>query len=132
MEHYKISNLLNVSAVSKCVTGRWIEVNYLWRGQYSVNKNVRFKSSILRWDLCDYSDVYVVVKWTVDLFAAAANSNDKVEKNVALRNNVSFNKCISKNNSALIDNVENLDIVIPMYNLLEYGQNYFITSGSLR
>ena len=132
MEHYKISKLLNVSAVSKCVTGRWIEVNYLWRGQYSVNKNVRFKSSILRWDLGDNGDVCVIVKWTVDLFAAAANSNDKVEKNVALRNNASFNKCISKNNSTLIDNVENLDIVIPMYNLLEYGQNYFITSGSLR
>ena len=46
-------------------------------GQYSVNKNIRFKTSVLRSNLCDYSDVYIVVKGTIDLLAAAANENDK-------------------------------------------------------
>ena len=56
MELYKISKLLNNSTVSEFVTKRWIEVNDLSGGQYSVNKNVRFKTSMLRSNLCDYND----------------------------------------------------------------------------
>ena len=62
MERYKISKLLNDSTVSKFVTKKWVEVNDLSSGQYSVNKNIRFKTSMLRSDLCDYSDAYIVVK----------------------------------------------------------------------
>ena len=57
MEHYKIFTLLNDSTASKSVTKKWIEVYDLSSGQYSVNKNIRFKTSMLRSDLCDYSDV---------------------------------------------------------------------------
>ena len=60
MEHYKISKLLKDSTVSKFVTKNWIQVNDLSSGQYSVNKNLSFKTSILRLDLCDYL-VYVVM-----------------------------------------------------------------------
>ena len=56
MEHYEISELLNNSTVSKFVTKKWLEVNYLSSGQYSINKNIRFKTSMLRSYLCDYSD----------------------------------------------------------------------------
>ena len=56
MEHYKISKLLNNSTVPKFVTKKWIEVNDISSGQYSVNKNVRFQTKMLRSDLCDYSD----------------------------------------------------------------------------
>ena len=52
---------------------KWIEVNYLSSGQYSVNKNIRFKTSMLRSHLCDYSDAYIVVKGTIDLFDAPEN-----------------------------------------------------------
>ena len=62
MEHYKISKLLNDSTVSKFVTKKWVEVNDLSSGQYSVNKNIGFKTSMLISDLCDYSDAYIVVK----------------------------------------------------------------------
>ena len=79
MEHYKTSKLLNDSSVSKFVTKKWIELNDLSSGQYSVNRNM----SMLRSDLCDYSDAYIVVKGTIDLLAAAANENDKAEKNGA-------------------------------------------------
>ena len=85
---------------------------------------------MLRSYLRDYSDAYIVVKGTTDLLAAAANENDKVENDVE-KNNAPFRSCISKINSTLIDNAEDLDIVIPMYNLLEYNQNYSMTSGSL-
>ena len=83
MEHHKISRLLNDLIVSKFVTRKYIKINLL-NGQYSVNKNVRFKTPILRSDLCDYSDVYIVDKLTIDLsVAAAANQNDKAQKDVA-------------------------------------------------
>ena len=83
MEHHKISRLLNDLIVSKFLTRKYIKINLL-NGQYSVNKNVRFKTPILRSDLCDYSDVYIVDKLTIDLsIAAAANQNDKAQKDVA-------------------------------------------------
>ena len=65
------------------------------------------------------------------LLPAAANENDKAEKNVAFKNNAPFRSCISKINSTLIDSAEDLDIVMLMYNLLEYSQNYSMALGSL-
>ena len=81
-----------------------------------------------RSDLCDYSDAYIVVKGTIDLLAAAANENDKTQKNVAFKNNAPFRSCISKIKSTLIDNAKYLHIAMSMYNLLEYSQNYSTTS----
>ena len=135
-EHYKISKLLINSTVSKFSTKHWVEVNDLSSGQYSVNKNIRFKTSLLRWHLCGYSDAYILVKGAIDLLAAAASENDKTEKDVAFQSNAPFRSCISKSciskiNSTLTDNAEDLDIVMPMYNLLEYSQNYSMASGSL-
>ena len=77
MEHYKISNLLNVSTVSKFVTRKWIEVNDLSSGQYSVNKNIMFKTSMLRSDLCDYRDAYIIVKGTITV-----EGNDDSKKEI--------------------------------------------------
>ena len=71
------------------------------------------------------------MKGTIDLLAAAANENNKAGENVAFKNNAPFRSCISKINSKLIDNAEDLDIVMSIYNLLEYSQNYSMTSGSL-
>ena len=85
---------------------------------------------MLRSNLCDYSDVYIVVKGTVDLLASATNENDQAEIEVAFKNNALFRSRISKIKNTLIDN-EDLDIVIPMYNLPEYSHNYSMTSGSL-
>ena len=99
MEHYKIFKLLNHWNVSKFVTRKLIEVNDLSSGQYSVNKNIRFKTSILRSDLCDYSDAHIVVKGTIYLWwAAPANENDKADKNVAFKNNSPFISYILKIN----------------------------------
>ena len=67
MEHYKISKLLNDSTISKFVTKKWIELNDLSSGQYSANENIRFKTSMLRSNLCDYSDAYIIVKETITI-----------------------------------------------------------------
>ena len=107
------------------------KVNDLSSGQYSVNKNIRFKTSMLRSDLLDNSDTYVVVKETIDLLADDANENDKAQKNVAFKNNAPVRSYISKNNSTLIDNEEDVDIVMPIYNLLEYIQRFYMISGNL-
>ena len=80
MEHYKISKLLKVSTVSKFVAKKWIEINDLSSGQYSVNKNLRFKISVLRSNLRDYSDAYILGKGTIDLLAAAANENHEAQE----------------------------------------------------
>ena len=84
---------------------------------------------MLRSDLCDYSDVYIVVKGIIDLVAAAAaNEIYKAGKNVAFKNSAPFRSYILKINSTLIDNAKDLDIVMLIYNLLEYSQNYSMTS----
>ena len=124
MEHYKISKLLNDSTVSKFVTKKWVEVNDLSSGQYSINKNIRFKTSILRSDLCDYSDAYIIIKGRTNVKATA--NRDIEEKDIAFKNNAPFRSCITKISITLIDNAEDFDIVIPMYNLLEFSQNYSI------
>ena len=85
MEHRKISKLLKDSTVSRFVTR-----NDLLNGQYSANKNIRFKAPMVRTDLGGYSDLYIVVKGTIDLLADAANENDKEQKDVTFKNNALF------------------------------------------
>ena len=84
---------------------------------------------MLRLDLCDYSGAYIVVKWDITL--EGDNSANKTNKNLAFKDNAPFINCISKINGVRIDNAEDLDVVMPMYNLLEYSKNYRKTTGSL-
>ena len=84
--------------------------------------------SVLRSDLCDFSDAYIVVKENITL--EGNNNANKLNKNLAFKNNAPFINCISKIIDVKIDNVEDLDAVMPMYNLLEYSKNYRKTAGS--
>ena len=86
---------------------------------------------MLRSDLCDYSDAYIVVKGGI-VFTKANGRRviDIRNRFLAFKNNAPFTNCISKINNVLIDNAEDLDIVMPMYNLLEYSKNYSKTTGS--
>ena len=86
---------------------------------------------MLRSDWCDYSNAYIAAKGIIDLLAAAANENDTAEKDVVFKINVPFRSCISKIDSTLIDNAEDLNIAMLMYKLLEYSQHYSMISGSL-
>ena len=83
---------------------------------------------MLRSDLCDYSNAYIILKGRTDIRVTA--TTDIGQRDITFKNNVLFRSCITKINSTLIDNAEGLDFVIPMYNLLEYSQNYSMTSGS--
>ena len=65
MQQHKLSKFLKDSTVPKFATRKWIEVNNSLGSQYSVNKNISFKTPMLRSDLCDYSDTYIVVKRTI-------------------------------------------------------------------
>ena len=76
---------------------------------------------MLRSDLCDYSDAYIIVKGTITV---TQPDNAKRNKAVAFKNNAPFINCISKINGVKIDNAEDLDVVMPTYNLLEYSKNY--------
>ena len=109
---------------------KWIEVNDLSSGQYSVNKYIRFKTSMLRSDLSDYSDAYIVVKG-ITTVEGDNNSKKKRNKKLTFKNNIRFISCISKVNNTFIDNAKDLDIVMLMYNLFENSGNYSMTSGSL-
>ena len=115
--------------MSKFVTGKSVKPNDLSIGEYSVVKNTRFKTPMVRSNLCDS---YIAVKGTVDLLAAVENNKNKAEKEVQFKNNAPFRSCIPKTKNTLIDNAEDLDIVMSMYNLLEQNHNYSMKSGSLQ
>ena len=88
---------------------------------------------MLKSSLCDYSDAYILVKGTitVNITAAADNDANDTNKNLIFKNCAPFTHCVSEINNTQVDNAKYLDIVMPMYNLIEYSGNYSKTSGSL-
>ena len=123
MEYQKIANLLNGESnkPSKFRTRNLVEINDEARGTYSPNKQIKFKTSMLRSSLCDYSDAYILVKGNISVnntTAEGAAANNTIKK-VIFKNCASFTNCISKINNIQIDNAKFIDIVMPMYNLIE-------------
>ena len=114
--------------LQRFVTKKWIEVYDQLEKNYNVNKEIRIKAPMLRSDFCDLSDAYIVVK---GIIAVTNPDNAKRNKAVAFKNNAPVINCFSKINGVQIDNEEDLDVVIPMYNLLEYRKNYRKTARSL-
>ena len=137
MEYQKIANLLdNVSNQSSNFrTKNWVEINDESRGMYTTGSDIKFKTAMLRSSLCDYADAYILVKGTITITGAgddaAARRADERNKGVIFKNCAPFTKCISRINNTDIDNAQDIDIVMPMYNLIEYSDNYSKTSGSL-
>ena len=138
MEYKKIANLLDNSLSnqpSKFRTKNWVEINNESKESYSTNSDIRFKTTMLRSNLCDYADAYILVKGTITITgvgdAAAARQADERDKGVIFKNCAPFTKCISRINVTDIDNAQDIDIVMPMHNLIEYSGNYSKTSGSL-
>ena len=88
---------------------------------------------MLRSDLCDYADAYILVNGTITVTAAAGANNirDKKNRKLILKNNAPFVSCITRINGELIEDADDSDIVMPMYSLLEYNKNYRKTIGSL-
>ena len=138
MEYQKIANLLDdnkSNQPSKFRTKTWVEINDESRGTYNVNSQIKFKTTILKSSLCDYSDAYILVKGTITIAGAednaAARQADERDKGAIFKNCAPFTSCISEINNTQVDDAKDIDIVMPMYNLIEYSDNYAKTSGSL-
>ena len=136
MEYQKISILLESTSdnLSKFRTRNWVEINDESRGNYA-NSDIRFKTTMLRSNLYDYADSYILVKGTITVTRAgddaAVRRADERNKRVTFKNCAPFTKCISRISNTDIDNAHDIDIVMPIYNLIEYSDNYSKTSGSL-
>ena len=137
MEYRKIANLIDDESNQpyKFRTKIWVEINDESRGTYNVNSQIKFKTTMLKSSLCDYSNAYILVKGKITITGAgdddAAGQADERDKGVAFKNCNPFINCISEINNAQIDNAKDIDIVMPMYKLIEYSDNYAKTSGSL-
>ena len=122
MEFQKIVNLLDTTSddkdLPKFVPKKWIEVYDQSEKKCSANKEIKIKKPMLWSDLCDFSDAYIVKKGIIAVI------DPKRNKVVAFKNNAPFINCISKISGVQIDNAEDLDVVMPMYNFLEYSKNY--------
>ena len=136
MEYQKIANLIDDDASnqpSKFRTRNLVEINDESRGAYNVNSQIKFKTAMLKSNLCDYSDAYILVKGTISVNNTAAQgaAANNTNKKVIFKNCAPFTNCISEINNTHIDNAKDIDIVMPMYNLIEYSDNYAKTTGSL-
>ena len=138
MAYQKIANLLDDNKSNqpfKSKTKNWVEINDESRGTYNVNSQIKFKTIMLKSSLCDYSDAYIFVKGAITIAGtgdnAAARQADERDKGVIFKNCAPFTNCISEINNTQVDNAKDINIVLPMYNLIEYSDNYAKTSGSL-
>ena len=133
LETQKIVNLLNDSEnkSSKFATRKWDIINDQNIGQYGRgnedenDSTIKFETKIIKPNLCDYSDAYILVRGDIKIADIAADTN------VAFKNYAPFTTCATHVNDEHVETAENFDIVMPMYNLIEYSHNYSDSSGSL-
>ena len=114
------------SKPSKFRTRNSVETNDDIRGAYSPNKQIRYKTAMLRSSLCDYSDAYILVKENISVInnaSAGAAANNR-NKKVIFKDCAPFTNCISNINNTQIDSAEYIDILMPMYDVIEYSDNY--------
>ena len=131
METQKIVNLLNdtENESSKFATRKWYIINDQNNGQYGRgnenNSIIKFDTKVIKPNLCDYSDAYILMTGDIKVKGVAANTN------FAFKNCAPFTRCVTHINDKHAETAENLDIIMPMYNLIEYSDNYADSSGSL-
>ena len=135
MENQKIINLLDkIGTDSKhFATKKWYIINDENGTNYGVNKDtgennpdtIKYDTRVLKPNLCDYAEAYILVNGTIRA------TNDVNATRLALKNCAPFTKCNLEINDEHVDTAENLDIVMPMYNLIEYSDNYQDSSATL-
>ena len=117
MEYQKILILLNEAKDSRFVTRKWNIVNDQSNENYGVENEIICNKEVLKSSLCDYHDTYISVRRII------TTVGHKVTQ-VAFKNCAPFTKCITKIDGTTIDDAENIDLVMPIYNLIEYNSNY--------
>ena len=137
MEYQKIANLLDNKASNypfRFRSKNWVEINDESRGTYT-GSDIKFKTTMLMSNLCGYADAYILVKGIITITGegddATARQVGERNKGVTFKNSAPFTKCISRINDTDIDTAQDIDIVMPVYNLIQYSDNYSKTSGSL-
>ena len=135
MENQKIINLLDkINIDSKhFATKKWYIINDENNTNYGVNKDtgadnpdtIKYDTRVLKPNLCDYEEAYILIDGTIR--AAAANANTRL----ALKNCAPFTKCNLEINDEHVDTAENLDLKMPICNLIEYSDNYQASSATL-
>ena len=126
MKYQKTMNLLNdtTNQPSRFRTRDWVEINDESKGRY--NSNITFKAFVARSNLCDCSDAYILVMGTITVSNAAAvdAAVNNTNKKVIFKNYAPFTDCITEINDTQIDDGHKIDVVMPMYNLIEYRDAY--------
>ena len=127
METQKIVNLLNGSDNdnSKFATKKWYIVDSESNGNYSQNDEIKFLTRSIESSLCDYSDAYILVTGNI------TDTPNNAATQVVFKNCAPFEKCRTEINETFVDETGFIKITMPMYNLLEYSDNYSDTSGSV-
>ena len=131
METQKIANLSGdaTSESSKFATRKWYVINDQNNTDYGegneIGTTVKFETKVIKSSLCDFSGAHILV--TGNIIAIGGDANTRV----AFKNCAPFTKCITHINDEHIDGADDLDIIMPMYNLIEYSDNYSDTSGRL-
>ena len=130
MENQKIINFLNNTwnLPSGYRIKNWIQINDHLRGAYNTYSDIRFKTTILKSWLCHYSDAYILVEGSIAITGAGDNAEarqaDERNKGVIFKNCAPFINCKSEIKNTEIDHAKDLDVIMPMYNLIEYSDNY--------
>ena len=112
MEHQKISNWLNDANNSKFVARKWNIVNDNSKANYDAGNKITYNTEVLKSNLCDYNDAYILVRGDITVTTAGATL-------VAFKNFAPFTKCITEIDETTIDDAEDLDLAMPKYNLIE-------------
>ena len=139
MEYQKLINLLDNTSnqptkfrTKNEINDESSEINDESSGTNDTNSQIKFKSSMLRSSLCDYSDAYILVKGTIAMKQILSPSKpENVGKKVIFQNCSLFTDYISEINNTQTDNVIHIDVIMPIYNLLGHSNNYSKTSGGL-
>ena len=135
MEYQKIINLFDktLDQPSKLRTINWVEMNEESKETYNTYDQIKFKTAMLKSSSCDYSDAYILVKENITVHnTAAAEAHVKnTNKTVISKNCAQFTACISEINNKQVHNAKYIDVVLPMYNLIEYSDSYSKTSRGL-
>ena len=143
MEYQKILNLLDDTAKqpSKLRTRNWVEINDKSRRAYNDDdKNnddksnvIKFKTSMIRLSLFDHGDAFILVEGTITVPNTSVDDSavNNTNKKVIVKNCAPFTSCITEINNTQVDNAEDIDMLMPLYNLIESSNAYSKTSGSL-
>ena len=127
METQKIVNLLNGSddKNSKFATKKWYIIDNESNGKYSHHNSIKFLTKSIESSLCDYSDTYILLTGNINV--TGGDNNTKI----AFKNCAPFEDCRTEINDTFVDYANFINITMPMYNLIEYSDNYSDTSESL-